>query len=152
MKLNIPSIGDRLTLTKPWKLHLMYERRNKKAWEEWFGPYEPVVYNGAAYLFDNNGVVLRYSHHFHEDNIPLQQEAQKRFEKFSNNKDLRAEGNNVWITHTLPKGSVLTVDRIYIRKGAADFDSISFWLVGSKLKFWARLDNVNEIHCAPWLK
>ncbi len=31
---------------------------------------------------------------------------------------------------SLPKGSVLRVDRIYIRKGAKDFDSLTFMLVG----------------------
>ena len=64
---------------------------------------------------------------------------------------------------TMPKGLVLTVDRIYIRKGAAAFDSLTFCiskknqtfskekmkeygnLCGSR--FWAKLGDVNEICC-----
>lgn len=53
---------------------------------------------------------------------------------------------------TLPKDTVLRVDRIYIRKGAADFSSVSFIIVESSLeglkgkaRFWAKLDDVNRI-------
>jgi hypothetical protein len=38
---------------------------------------------------------------------------------------------------TLPKGSKLKVDRIYIRKGASDYDSITFWLTDCPNKKWA---------------
>lgn len=54
---------------------------------------------------------------------------------------------------SLPEGTILTVDRIYIRQGAKDFDSVSFWLgtkpkgVGyrGKIRFWAKLEDVNNI-------
>jgi hypothetical protein len=54
---------------------------------------------------------------------------------------------------SLPAGTQLTVDRIYIRKGSQDFDSVSFW-VGTKpkgvglqgrIRFWAKLEDVNDI-------
>jgi len=67
----------------------------------------------------------------------------------------------------LDKNCILTIDRIYIRKGAKDFDSVSFYLTlpdgrtstmpisieqysGSKprrqrLRFWAKLHEVNKI-------
>ena len=58
-----------------------------------------------------------------------------------------------------PKGSMLTVDRIYIRKGASDFSSLTFYIAkGSKiqhagqeyvsskaLRFWAKLRDVNNM-------
>jgi hypothetical protein len=58
-----------------------------------------------------------------------------------------------------PKGSMLTVDRIYIRKGASDFSSLTFYIAkGSKilragkeyasskaLRFWAKLKDVNNM-------
>lgn len=52
----------------------------------------------------------------------------------------------------LPKGSVLTIDRIYIRKNLKSFDSVSFRLKCEDLKiknkrFWAKLDDVNKIEC-----
>lgn len=74
----------------------------------------------------------------------------------------------------LPAGAVLQVDRIFIRKGAAEYDSITFFLVGEKTKkstkerrfyqvgtgetgvytvavppravrFWVKLDDANDI-------
>jgi len=62
---------------------------------------------------------------------------------------------------TLPAGTVLKVDRIYIRKGGKDmkeFDSVTFWCnthvkpaqaKKDKLKrgrFWAKLPEVNQMH------
>lgn len=58
---------------------------------------------------------------------------------------------------TLPEGTKLTVDRIYIRKGQRDFNSISFhaylelYSVGSakptkiKGRFWVKLEDANKI-------
>ncbi|NTX18023.1 hypothetical protein [Burkholderia cepacia] len=59
---------------------------------------------------------------------------------------------------TIPAGALLTVDRIFVRRGAADFDSVTFWLKASKVpvtingrqvkksvRFWAKLDDVNLI-------
>lgn len=43
-------------------------------------------------------------------------------------------GDTVTCDARLPKGAVLIVDRIYIRKGAEDFDSITFLLEGVKTK------------------
>lgn len=59
----------------------------------------------------------------------------------------------------LPAGTILTVDRIYIRKGCGDFDSVTFWLDGKKAikdiskgvglkgkkRFWAKLQDVNTM-------
>jgi hypothetical protein len=54
------------------------------------------------------------------------------------------------IRYTLPVNTILTIDRIYIRKGAAEFDSISFILNGARynkrpVRFWAKLEDVNRI-------
>lgn len=52
---------------------------------------------------------------------------------------------------TLPAGSVLKVDRIYIRKGQNDFDSVTFYLTRSngkkvtKARFWVKLEDANKI-------
>lgn len=58
---------------------------------------------------------------------------------------------------TLPAGTTLKVDRIYIRKGAGDFDSVTFWMKGGNkvvpfakgkpkaIRFWAKLADVNRI-------
>jgi len=74
--------------------------------------------------------------------------------------------NRVWETHahfgeiSLPAGTVLKIDRIYIRKGGADmkeFDSVTFFcnphLTAAQAKkqklpkgrFWAKLQDVNQM-------
>jgi hypothetical protein len=48
-----------------------------------------------------------------------------------------------------PIGTVLKVDRIYIRKGNDSYNSVTFFLIDGKKKgrkrFWAKLDDVNRI-------
>jgi len=85
----------------------------------------------------------------------------------SRNKDLYLElfpaaktGNyNSWYSNsakskvTIPAESVLKIDRIYIKKGLTDFNSITFWIVSApdsfkiskKRRFWAKLNDVNNI-------
>lgn len=53
---------------------------------------------------------------------------------------------------TLNKGSILKVDRIYIRKGKQEYSSITFVLTQTtqfktkkKPRFWAKLEDVNKI-------
>jgi hypothetical protein len=59
---------------------------------------------------------------------------------------------------SLPKETLLIVDRIYIRKGTtydggslSQFSSLSFWCqcpgVKGKFRFWAKLPDVNRIEC-----
>jgi hypothetical protein len=55
---------------------------------------------------------------------------------------------------TLPAGTILNVNRIYIRNGCKDFDSVTFSIKkcpDKKLKgrFWAKLGDVNKIVCFP---
>ena len=59
-------------------------------------------------------------------------------------------GQNVSpIKVTLPKGTVLNVERIYIRKGASDYDSITFKIEDCdnkeliKSRFWVKLKDAN---------
>jgi len=63
------------------------------------------------------------------------------------------------VPFTIPKGTVLTVDRIYIRSGNHEFSSVSFRINKAKgkakqqddnpfhvgIRFWAKLDDVNNI-------
>lgn len=56
---------------------------------------------------------------------------------------------------SLPKGTVLSVDRIYIRKGCEDYNSVTFRIKEcvhkkyEKARFWAKLNDVNKIICFP---
>jgi hypothetical protein len=54
---------------------------------------------------------------------------------------------------TLEKGTNLVVDRIFIRQGAENYNSVSFrgdvshMGVIRKVRFWAKLADVNKIKC-----
>jgi hypothetical protein len=60
---------------------------------------------------------------------------------------------------TLPVGTILRVDRIYIRKGKGEWDSITFVVAKHPTlpstgfsgagRFWAKLIDVNEIEFEP---
>lgn len=51
----------------------------------------------------------------------------------------------------LPAGTVLTVDRIYIKKGLREYNSLTFmvkkapFVKKGKVRFWAKLGDVNNI-------
>lgn len=62
---------------------------------------------------------------------------------------------------TIPEGTQLTIDRIYIRKGVSDYDSITF-IANKKtcsderikkgkgsIRFWVKLDEVNGVFFQP---
>jgi hypothetical protein len=56
---------------------------------------------------------------------------------------------------TLPKDTILKVDRIYIRQGSEDFDSVTFRISDCpnkdliKKRFWVKLDDANKLEFEP---
>lgn len=52
------------------------------------------------------------------------------------------------IDASLPAGTRLKVDRIYIRNGQSEFNSITFVIDGG-LRFWVKLDDANSIVLDP---
>lgn len=50
---------------------------------------------------------------------------------------------------TLPKGTVIKVDRIYVKKGISEYDSVTVYasIAGEKRKrrFWVKLNDFNQI-------
>ena len=130
-KLSIPDIGDKLTLTRDWTFDLWAERRNVTVAEH-FG-YIELWYKGGTWVpVSLVGPHPDWRHKsydsWRENAIPCALEK---------------------VSVTIPADSVLTVDRIYIRKGAKEFSSISFYLalpgVKKKLRFWAKLNDCNQI-------
>lgn len=135
MKLHIPSLGDKLELLSDWTFWLHYECRNESLFE--------YLGNTASW------VPQTYKGHYTDD-YPT---------KIVNGTKLYLVPNRylVWGNHkpiqvSLPKGTQLTIDRIYIRKGGADFNSVTFNLpkpkdckVKGRVRFWAKLEDVNEM-------
>lgn len=144
MQLFIPQLGDRLTLTKPWTFSLFFERRNNTF----------VQAAGLIKFFLENGkpiTVLPYSSLWVE---PYTYKG-------------KAITKNPVDVVTLPAETVLGVERIYIRKGGSEYNSLSFNLIkGStktittedgatetlthkgRVRFWAKLIDVNTMEIA----
>lgn len=97
MKLHIPALGERLTLTADWTFRL-------------FRSQQTIVYMRTIGL---------------EHPLPSSLE------------------------HTLPAGTVLKVERIYIRQHKSEYDSVTFRIDGqTNSRFWARLADANRIEFA----
>lgn len=149
MLLYIPEIGDHIRLTEDWTFNLHNEYRNNSLWEM-LGCDENLDVinekNTEKYYLDkvhdlqdkywNRGRNLTWTT---ED-----QELYDHYRTFIN--------HEITCSVTIPKDSILAFDRIYIRKGAADYSSISFFLKDSNIlskkkkpRFWAKLTDCNRI-------
>lgn len=123
MKMYIPEIGDSIKLTSDWTFDLYNEYRNDSV-----GP-----------LF---GLPENYSHI----------EDTKRYDVYKKT-GVFPEEETIVTSVTLPAGTILKVDRIYIRKNNEEFSSLSFFITETSLpgftkkryRFWAKLADVNNM-------
>ena len=125
MRLYIPNLGDQLYLAEPWTFTLHLERRNI-----------PLL----GWLWK---MPLRRAE-LHFESLYRSVPADKRY----------TPGGLPSYAVTLPKDTVLTVDRIYIRQGGDDYASVTFRarLPYDKrsYRFWAKLDDVNRMELLEW--
>lgn len=128
MILCVPTVGQKVRVLdgQEWKFHLIGESRNHSAIKHFHPTEQEEVF-------------------FYDDfDLP---EGVNYYTYFQQNG--RAPDRKKWLT-TLPEGTVLTIDRIYLRKGKDEFDSITFVLnkpkgvKGPMVRFWVRLDEVNQ--------
>jgi hypothetical protein len=143
MKLNIPDIGDLITLDSPWSFMLYPEARNFKL-AKFFGWTNE--FHGEEYWVKPEGVVamdvIYQSCKGIAFNYP-QYEAMKKAYIASNPDKVHGP-----FIVTLAQGTILGIDRVYIRKGARDFSSLSFFIKNGPYRgarFWAKLDEVNNM-------
>lgn len=185
-KFYVPELGDTITLAEDFTFTLHAESRNKDLAAA-FGHYE--VYNRGAIFIDESVLPpMRdpdYDLKYPDQNDPQfkdwlgridgnklnkaykQAEAdcleyKKYFEDLEIHRQEAAKIGKPSIQVTLPKGTELIVDRIYIRKGASDYSSITFRTtsLGSanvpnssyrksktkkSLRFWVKLQECNTI-------
>lgn len=161
----VPEISDRFTLVSDWGFTLHYERRNRTMIELLgLNDDEAMVaareraagLRGLAYREvwkevpgQRWGLLSvppsRYRDHEIKDPVALQEL-----------RELQAKLNSWPLQASLPAGTELQVDRIYIRKGLKDFSSITFYVVSSpkpelnaskksKRRFWAKLSDCNRM-------
>ena len=130
----IPTIGTRITLTEDWTFLLEAEDRNEK--------FHDAIHPVETTLGEDG-----YLYQLYKD-------------KFGKQKRRRYNGLQDTDT-TLPAGTVLRVDRIYIKKNQGDYDSVTFvcesipgrenakLMSGKSAKtfgrFWSALNEANGI-------
>jgi hypothetical protein len=189
MKLYIPEIGDHIILTKDWTFDLHPESRNeqlgvlfghylfgsKNGWiEENVHPRFRSVDYYVEYPSETDPRFRKMFGGFDYDALrKARKEAEEscpEFVKYWNDyeewNDRAKEIMKPSLTVTIPAGTTLAVDRIYIRKGASEYSSITFYaknlgevtLPGSRWswgrtkskkvkaqRFWAKLADCNTI-------
>ena len=135
MKLYIPSLGDDLKLTENWTFWLYAEHRNSK-----LGVILGLRDESRSNWNDSAWSKTHHAVEIIETTFPHSNYVKQDFRY------------GVW----LPKDTILRVDRIYIRKGSSDFDSVSFRIVECpsnkklcKQRFWVKLEDANQIVFEP---
>ncbi len=119
MKLYIPELGTTLTLAEDWTFRIINEKRN----------------GGLAKLMENPNANDWYFPFGTIEN-PIEEGGYGR-------RRIPVEPGD----YTIPAGTTLEVDRIYIRKGNEEFSSVTFKmrLKGKQIRFFAHLNDVNKI-------
>lgn len=150
MKMYIPELGDRIVLTKDWSFQLFNEHRNSGLINllgvKFKGDY--YVYNGKQYFHASkteNGCCI-----FGVESKDGDFKKWNRYDVINGRVPGVTFVKETGIEVSLKAGQVLTVDRIYVRKGASDFSSITFNYIGApkgsgRVRFWAKLADVNTI-------
>lgn len=132
MNLFIPELGSKIWLSKHWTFTVHWESRNKTLIESIMpGIYEEYEKAYSEWLD-------AYYRIRSEDKRELEA-LWKKVEKIKN----KLNGNNF----TFDPETILEVDRIYIRKGAEGFSSVTFkWRKDKKtIRFWVKLEDANRI-------
>jgi len=144
MKLYIPRIGEIIELSAPWQFDLFYENRNESVWMKLNLPLampQPGGFNyfGASTAFDPTDITVHN----------LTMIPREKFPPTSWNRYI------VSAPVEFPTGTKLSIEKIQIRRGMRQFDSITFRVQPGttpgfekgKPKFWAKLDQVNTMEC-----
>ena len=152
MKFNIPELGQRIRLNKKWTFSLFTEERNysmiscaemdkiKKLEKEINKLYDQLKLIKTKPLSSEDGAYNFF--------IETPEHKTIRYQIRINYKEIEHLRLNLpkMITTTLPKGVILVVDRIYIRKGANDYSSVTFKAPELKKRFWVKLEDANNLN------
>lgn len=167
MQLYVPEIGDMIRLTEDWSFTLYRETRNDSLWtaekcrERRVEPDHTPVRELEQKI---EGIESRLTFEVIKNAYgwaPSRVQVYASQEDKDNHRLFRTQLSElnqrpVWAPVTLPKDTVLKVDRIYIRKGISEYSSITFYVWSKpgpvaanapkkKSRFWAKLADCNNI-------
>lgn len=152
----VPDIGDTIELMEDWPFKLHFEDRNMDLWCALKG-YDSKRLE-SHYMCGVCKKCPDYGPQYKGDCTDFCACASMSWANrprgfFYEGKLVATEAEEV----VLPRETQLKVDRIYIRKGASDYSSITFYIMKSPLfekktkskskgRFWAKLDDVNKMY------
>lgn len=147
MKMYVPEIGDKITLTKDWTFLLFDEYRNGSLFDllrvKCRGRWIERESDGKKFFANTD---MRVWVADDNEEMPVVDYFDIRSGRVPGLTIVEDQGTTV----TLKAGQRLSIDRVYIRKGASDFSSITFNYIGAprgsgRVRFWAKLSDVNNI-------
>lgn len=157
-QLYIPDLGDKIVLTEDWTFPIYSESRNDNFIESVMEtPYmsRELVTEEVNKIMKYTSDVERFEYIFREligvyfeKNVKVYN--RKKFKYYSYEADISGEYLDMIRPNiTIPSGTVLYVDRIYIRKGSEDFSSITFRVEKfpdkKNHRFWVKLHDSRSI-------
>lgn len=156
MQLFIPELGTQLKLTRNWKVNILNEDRNYSLLDAFAGgsyqlmrKTDRIQYSLCGWQKTEPMPESEWGRHNYWRNYGMNYAEALAF--YQKNRHLLENKPKYGTTTeiTLPKGTILEVDRVYIRQGNARCSSVTFKIRQNKkvLRFWAKLEEVNQIHC-----
>lgn len=146
-KLNIPNLGTVLILTEDWEFNLYFEDRNQSLLDDYgyikkFRWREEKKLKPADFKSGKIPQEVEYEDALTEEQLKVAYKSYRATNAF----------DNPFIKITLPTGTQLSVERIYIRKGAEAFNSVTFRTTKNcpdlkyrNKRFWVKLRDANKI-------
>lgn len=167
MRMYIPEIGDTISLTSDWTFALYHESRNDGLWGRFDCENDPGILDRRQHVQETvrkmRAIADRYTTPNSYWNEWRQHASDAALHEYDELEDSIRGYRSRYDEHvivTFPVGTVLNIDRIYIRKGISDYSSVTFNVVDSsdrrlqtvkqggikgKRRFWAKLKDVNNI-------
>jgi hypothetical protein len=144
-KLYIPPLGTLLVLAEDWTFKLQLEYRNK---DLVLAEAEVPKKSVSRYFLDMEKVLSESGVAVLHERPLSAEELEQSYVSFRATRSRAVP----YIEVTLPKGTQLKVDRIYIRQGAEAFNSVTFRTTKqspnkkyASKRFWVKLQDANRI-------
>lgn len=171
MRLWVPDIGDKIVLTADWTFAVINEGRNGAIWQALGLETHPSTIAMRQLAAEKLAAAQDFERK-HRTKESTTGWGYRRLDFHTDSQEEEAAA--LWAAYqavrdpsvevTFPKDTQLTIDRVYIRKGASEFSSITFFIGDSPMKelmpvkkggrwpggqrrFFARLADVNKIEC-----
>jgi len=131
MKLYIPSLGDTITLAKDWIFKLHHERRNETLGKllNLIGEIQTPALEKTSNGYDSFGRESYVWLLSKDKTVPVITWKNYKIQSYYKNHGYighSMQDPDHYDNVTLPTGTILRIDRVYIRAERKDFDSITF--------------------------